>query len=98
MRPRPSPQTFICPICERECPWDVRSRHHIIPKSRKGRVIVLICTDCHRQIHVLFTEKELERSYGTVETLRTAPEMQTWIAWISKKPFRWPAPAKETGI
>jgi hypothetical protein len=86
----PEPTSFICPVCERTCPWDVRTKHHIVPKSRKGKESVLVCGDCHKQIHTLFKDKELERSYSTIEKLRAAPEIETWIAWISKKSFRWP--------
>ena len=61
------------------------SKHHLVPRSRDGRVTVEICVDCHRQIHALFTLPELERDYSTLESLRAAPPMQKWIGWATKQ-------------
>jgi hypothetical protein len=80
--------TFQCPVCERECDGEDRSHHHVLPKSRGGKTTETICRACHRQIHRLFTVKELARDYSTIEALRVAPAMQTWIAWVSKRPAR----------
>lgn len=41
---------------------------------------------CHRQIHALFTERELARDYHSVEAILAHPEMQKFVAWIRKKP------------
>lgn len=45
-----------------------------------------ICRPCHSQIHRLYTEKQLEREFNTIELLKTQPDVQTWIAWIRKRP------------
>ncbi len=81
------PTQFVCPVCGRDCPASETSRHHVLPKSQGGRAIVLICRNCHRQIHVLFSVKDLARRYNTLEKLKATPEMQTWIHWISRKPL-----------
>ena len=75
----------LCPICEHAYLAKELTRHHLVPKSRKGRVTVPVCSDCHRQIHALYTEKELERQYGTLERLLAAEEIQPWIPWIRKR-------------
>lgn len=73
-----------CPLCNR--PFGrTKGSHHLIPKSRKGKETVAIHVLCHRQIHALFTEKELERSYNTIEKLRAHPEIQKFITWVSNK-------------
>ena len=77
--------TFHCPLCEREGAFLVPSKHHLVPKSKDGRVTVEICTDCHRQIHALFTLPELERKYSSLETLRATEPMQRWIKWAGKQ-------------
>lgn len=82
------PKTFLCPVCGRECDADQGSRHHVLPKSQGGRAIEVLCRPCHRQIHNLFSVKELARDYDTVKKLRAAPEMQTWIRWVQKKSAR----------
>ncbi len=75
-----------CPLCEREVlAGDFTSKHHLVPKSRHGRVTLPICKDCHGQIHVLFDNKTLERELNTVEALKANEKFQTWINWISKR-------------
>lgn len=37
-------------------------------------------------VHAVFTEKQLEREFNTVELLRSHPEIQKFIAWIASKP------------
>ena len=78
---------FLCPVCGRECPGSEASRHHVLPKSRGGRDTVILCRDCHRQIHRLFGVKELARRYPTLDALKVAPQMQKWIAWVCRKPL-----------
>lgn len=82
------PPTFECPVCGRECDAVDGSRHHILPKSQGGRTVETICRPCHRQIHNLFGVKELARDFNTINTLKAAPEMQTWIRWVRRKPAR----------
>ena len=74
-----------CPICRHEYAQTELTKHHLVPKSRRGIETVLICRNCHRQIHALYTEKELEREFGTLETLLTAGKMQPWISWVRKR-------------
>ncbi|HEX8312758.1 MAG TPA: hypothetical protein VF614_15660 [Chthoniobacteraceae bacterium] len=86
----------ICAICGRE---ETLTRHHLIPRTRHRnkknkrdfdrqtvKAIVGICRPCHSQIHVLLTEKELERGYHTVERLRAHEELRKFAAWIATKP------------
>lgn len=80
------PEPDICPICGRPIPDDQRDEHHLIPKSRGGRQTRLLHRICHRQIHALFSEAELEKSYPTVEALLSHPEIGKFVAWVRKKP------------
>ncbi len=61
------------------------SKHHLVPKSRNGKVTADICADCHRQIHALFTLPELAREYDTLDKLRAAEPMQRWIKWAGRQ-------------
>ncbi len=81
---RPS-EAFYCPLCERVGDFLKPSKHHLVPKSRDGEVTVEICSDCHRQIHALFTLVELEREFSTVEALKASAAMQKWTAWAAKQ-------------
>lgn len=75
----------VCPICRHE--WQRRelTRHHLVPKCRKGKITVLLCRNCHRQVHALFSEKVLERRYGTLDLLLEAEELQPWITWVRRR-------------
>jgi hypothetical protein len=75
----------VCPICLHAYPVTELTRHHLVPRSRRGKETVLLCRHCHRQIHALFSEQELERSFGTLEKLLAAEDMQPWITWIRRR-------------
>jgi hypothetical protein len=75
----------LCPICDRPL-GDVNvDRHHLIPKSRKGKEQYLVHMICHRKLHATFTEKELEKKYHTWEELRAHPDITSFVAWVQKK-------------
>jgi 5-methylcytosine-specific restriction protein A len=74
-----------CPLCKHLYEPSEITKHHLIPKSRKGKVTIGICSPCHKQIHAVYSEKELERSYGTLEKLLEAPELQSWLRWIRRR-------------
>ncbi len=76
---------FHCPLCERRGDFLTPSKHHLIPKSRDGRVTADVCVDCHKQIHALFTLPELERVYNTIEALKATEPMQRWTRWAGKQ-------------
>lgn len=88
-RPGPPPPELLpdpaCVICRHDYERRELTKHHLVPKSRKGRKTVLVCRPCHRQIHALYTEKELERDYGTLEELLQADELQPWIRWVRRR-------------
>ena len=75
-----------CPLCGRALiDGPSVNAHHLIPKTFKGNVTVLIHTICHSKIHSVFTERELLQHYHTVERLRAHPEIEKFIQWVAKK-------------
>ena len=40
---------------------------------------------CHRQLHVLFSNRDLKTRYASIEELRAAPEMQAFLRWVRKQ-------------
>jgi hypothetical protein len=74
-----------CAICGRPTPPRYREKHHLVPKSRKGRVTILVCRNCGNQLHRLFTNKEMERIYNTVEAILGDERVQKWVKWVRKK-------------
>ena len=63
------------------------SDHHLTPVSRGGKHkdTVVICKDCHSAIHALFSNKELERDYSTVEALLSNERFQRTVKFISRQ-------------
>jgi hypothetical protein len=79
VEPLPCP----CPLCGR--PNYFPSDHHLVPKSRGGKVTKTICSDCHNAIHKFWTNKELEKEFHTVETLLADPQFAKHVAWLRKQ-------------
>jgi hypothetical protein len=88
--------TGPCALCARETKL---TKHHLIPRTRHKnkrnkrefdrafvKVTVGLCRPCHSQVHAVLTEKELERGFHTIESLREHPEVSKFVAWIAKKP------------
>lgn len=76
----------ICPICEREM-WNGASidRHHFTPKCRGGKASEYLHKICHRKIHSIWTEKELEKEFNDPNKICAHSEMEKFIEWVQKK-------------
>jgi hypothetical protein len=61
------------------------SDHHLVPKSRGGTVTQTLCRDCHQAIHATFTNKELEATYNTPETLLSHAGLRAMVKFIAKQ-------------
>lgn len=80
----PSPES--CPLCGRILAGPV-TKHHLVPISKggKGTTTIPLHKICHDKIHRVFTEKELSKTYNTIDALRTSAQLQEFIDWIQKK-------------
>jgi 5-methylcytosine-specific restriction endonuclease McrA len=76
----------LCPLCGRPLGSENIDRHHLVPKSLKGREQFPIHKVCHRKIHATFSEKELLRNYHTWEALRGHEDIRSFIEWVARKP------------
>jgi len=79
-------ENIICPICKRDTPSEHQEKHHLTPKSQKGKGTVKVCRSCGDMVHKLFTLKELKNNYNTIEKIVAHPDVQKWIQWVQKKP------------
>jgi hypothetical protein len=61
------------------------SDHHLVPKSRGGKATLAICRDCHRAVHAVFTNKELEQKYHTVESLLANDDFRRMVSFIARQ-------------
>lgn len=70
-----------CELCGREVKT---TTHHLIPKNRKESPTVQLCQPCHKQVHATFTHHELKQEYDTIEALREADRLRSFVEWIRK--------------
>lgn len=78
-----------CPLCERTCPPRLLERHHLRTRKKDRDDVELICRQCHRTVHALFTNAELrDPAFGadTVEGLLEKSEFSQALTFIRKQP------------
>jgi hypothetical protein len=79
------PDQELCPLCGRVLGDINIDRHHLVPKTFKGKEQYPIHRICHRKIHATFSERELLKTYHTWEALRGHEEIRAFIEWVAKK-------------
>jgi len=89
-------ERVVCALCDRPIPLALRDAHHLIPKSRGGVITVFMHRACHKQVHALFTETELERHFHNQQALRAHPEMARFIQWVQGKPSDFNPPTRRS--
>lgn len=75
-----------CELCERS---DIKlTKHHLIPREEGGteKDIVMICSDCHRQIHASYSNQELALRLFSIEALKSDEKLKKFIRFIKKQP------------
>lgn len=87
----------ICPLCTREL-GNVWDDHHLIPKTFKGTETVRIHKICHNKIHSVFTERELEKYYHTMDRLLENEDIRNFVEWVSKKDPNFYQKTKDTNV
>lgn len=76
----------LCPLCGRPLGTVNIDRHHLVPRTFKGREQFPVHKICHRKIHSVLSERELLQHYHSWEALRAHPDIATFIAWVARKP------------
>ncbi len=78
-----------CQLCDRDL--EKLTVHHLVPRQTVKRKqaapgeTIDICSACHRQIHSLYSNKELAKNLNTIEKLQAEPKMQKFLTWIKKQ-------------
>lgn len=80
------PEDEHCALCGRRVPPSERDLHHLVPKSEGGRHTVVLHRICHRQLHALFTEKELAQRFSTIDSLLADAAVRSFVDWVRTKP------------
>jgi 5-methylcytosine-specific restriction endonuclease McrA len=80
-----APAAPCCGLCERQVSHT--SRHHLVPREEGGRYgpVVELCQPCHSSVHRFLSNKALARQYNTLEALRAAEELQTYLTWVRRQ-------------
>src|SRR5687768_13524775 len=89
--PQAEAETGECQLCGRDVPRGMITLHHLTPKQKGGKAEdrTALCKPCHKQRHATFSNNDLARQYPSIEALREAPFLQTFLKWIRKqKPDR----------
>lgn len=75
-----------CELCGRS-PVET-TVHHLMPREEGGSYgpTANLCRTCHKQIHALYTNKELAVCHDTIERLRHDEKISKYIKWIRKQP------------
>ena len=71
-----------CELCGRR--MSVLTLHHLYPRSQGKRRRIKaselptagLCAACHRQLHTLFSNKELASKFSSIEGLKAEPRVQ----------------------
>ena len=83
----------LCPLCGRDIPRELESRHHLVPKLKGGKTtaenIVVLHRPCHDKIHAVFSEAECARRYPTIELLLEDDRIAKFASWIAKRPINF---------
>ena len=78
---------YICELCKREGIIKI-TEHHLIPKEVGGAKlpVALLCQDCHKQIHALYTNKELAMRLNTLQALEKDERVARYLRYIRTQP------------
>lgn len=90
-------KSSVCELCQRDCPK--LTVHHLVPRQQTKRrnkrhradlgPTIDICSPCHKQVHTLFTNKELAAELYSADLLRSHPAMEKFLKWVAKQdPFK----------
>ena len=76
-----------CELCYRRVPARLITQHHLTPKQKGGKAHdrTPLCKPCHKQIHATFGNTDLARVYDSLDALRRAPLLQSFLKWIRKQ-------------
>lgn len=76
----------LCSLCEREV--SSLTEHHLIPKEYGGKNLstAMLCIPCHKQIHALFTNKELVTKLNSINKLKSNEKILRYLNFIKKHP------------
>lgn len=69
-------------------PREVWNNEDLIPRDEGGAKLdtAWLCPDCHKQIHALYTNKELALRLNTLDSLEADEKISKYLKYIRKQP------------
>ncbi|MGG7178836.1 HNH endonuclease [Clostridium paraputrificum] len=79
-------KSFKCELCDRDVPEI--TEHHLVPKERGGKDFhtAKLCKVCHKQIHALYTNRELAARLFSISRLKDDEKIKRYLNFIRKQP------------
>lgn len=76
-----------CELCRRKGITRI-TQHHLIPREVGGqkRSVAMLCEDCHKQIHALYSNKELAMRLNSIEALEKDERVARYLKYIRTIP------------
>lgn len=90
-------KTVNCALCERSIPADQSEDHHLIPRSKGGKIKVPLHRICHSHIHAAFTDAQLAKKFSTIAAILEDPTIQKFVGWVKTKPPGFEDEAEQRG-
>lgn len=77
---------YVCELCKREGVPKV-TEHHLVPREEGGKdgEVAWLCESCHKQIHALYTNKELAVRLNTLASLENDDSIIKYLKYIRKQ-------------
>ncbi|MFD6210081.1 MULTISPECIES: HNH endonuclease [unclassified Peribacillus] len=75
-----------CELCNRD---EIElTIHHLTPREEGGihLPIAYLCKSCHKQIHALYSNRELSIRLYNVVLLKDDESLKKYVKWIKKQP------------
>ena len=75
-----------CPVCTRTV--EKLEIHHWVPQSKGGTIqqSMQICGTCHDMLHYVVPLEHIQK-YKTSDDIKTIPELNDYLKWISTKQY-----------
>lgn len=80
-------EEYTCELCRRIGIPKI-TEHHLIPKEVGGAnmPVAWLCEACHKQIHALYSNKELAIRLNTIKLLENDELISKYLKYIRKQP------------
>lgn len=79
-------EPVICSLCGRVIPDDEIDDHHLVPRSKGGKIKVPLHRICHSHIHAAFTDAQLAKKFSTISAILEDTAIQKFVSWVKTKP------------